>query len=268
MKGEISKRWRWLAVEFVVIALGVFSALVVDTWVEDRNNARKAADYRQRLSDDLQRDLSNFEAVKAYYAGIRNYGLLTLGDLDGSQPLDDFTLLFAAFNAAEEWGFQLESATYNDLQSTGGLALIDDVQLRLELAEYHRQAVTRGEVWVLPSAYRETARGIIPNALQAAIHESCVGASEDLLPLSAARSPGGQYPAAIQPATGSAAAEGLCGLEPEDFDVEGAAAELRAHPEAQRQLRYRNSEVRVSIALFDGQKAMSERLLERLRTTD
>jgi hypothetical protein len=37
---ELAKRWRWLGIEFVVIVLGVLSALFVDTWVEDRENAK------------------------------------------------------------------------------------------------------------------------------------------------------------------------------------------------------------------------------------
>ena len=268
MKAEISKRWRWLGVEFVVIMLGVLAALFVDTWVEDRDNALKAADYRHRLIADLERDIQNIDAVITYYEGIRSYGLLALEDLEGRRRLEDFDLLLAAFNAAEEWGFRLESATYSDLQSTGGLALLDDVEFRLALSDYHRQAITRGEVWALPTRYRELARGVIPNDLQAAIHESCVADPNDLLPLLVADSVGSHFPAAIEPLTGSAALEGVCGLDPQDFDLSRAAEELRRDSEIERELRYRNSEVRVSIALFKGQKAMAQELLLQLRNQE
>jgi hypothetical protein len=268
MREEISKRWRWLGVEFVVIMLGVLAALFVDTWVEDRENTRKAADYRQRLTADLKQDIQNIDAVIDYYEGIRTYGLLTLEDLEGRRRLEDFDLLLAAFNAAEEWGFSLESGTYSDLQNTGGLALLDDVEFRLALSNYHRQAITRGEVWALPSRYRELARGVIPNALQAAIHESCVADPNDLLPLKATGTTGAHTSAAIQPLTGSAAPGGVCGLDPQDFDLVRAAEELRQDAEIERELRYRTSEARVSVALFKGQKVMAQELLERLESSE
>jgi len=264
---ELSKRWRWLGVEFLVIALGVFAALFVDTWVEEHQNAEKAVVYRERLATDLERDVSNMAIAIDYYQGIRDYGLMTLADLEGKERLDDFLLLFAAFNAAEEWGFQLESSTYNDLQSTGGLALLRDVQFRIDLADYHRTARNRATVWNLPRPYREVARGIIPNDLQAAIHETCVATDmEEAItgPLSAVKTAGAKFPAVAAPLTGSATATGYCGLNPADFDLAIAAAELRSDPTVARLLRFRNSEIRVAIALFEGQQELARNLLARL----
>ncbi|HKJ15727.1 MAG TPA: hypothetical protein VJ984_00070, partial [Xanthomonadales bacterium] len=153
-----------------MIALGVLAALFVDTWVEDRQNAEKAEIYRQRLAVDIKRDISNLTAVIDYYNSVRDFGLVTLADLDGVQPLEDFSLMHAAFNAAEEWAFVLESSTFNDLQSTGAMSLIADVELRIDLADYHRIGKSRENVWNLPRDYRAVARGIIPNPVQAAIH--------------------------------------------------------------------------------------------------
>ena len=265
VKKEIARRWRWLGVEFVVIALGVLAALFVDTWVEDRENAERAEVYRQRLIIDIERDIRNLDAVIEYYNGIRDYALMLLADLEGEQPLDDFTLLYAAFNAAEEWRFILESSTYNDLQSTGGLALIDDVSLRIDLADYHRIGKTREVAWNLSRDYREVARGIIPNTLQTAIHTSCNSNLNSTRFSPAEASSNSHFPVSIEPLTGSATSEGLCGLNPGDFFLDKAAAELRSDPRIPHLLRYRISQLRVAAALFDGQRQLAERLLERLR---
>jgi hypothetical protein len=106
------ERIRWLGLEFMVIVLGVLSALFVDTWIDDRQDAERAEVYRQRLIADLESDIANLDAVRAYYESINGYGLLVLADLENKADLDDFALAFAAFNAAEEWGFKLEDATY------------------------------------------------------------------------------------------------------------------------------------------------------------
>ena len=46
---EFSERRRWLWLEFAVIMLGVLSALLVDTWIQDREDSRRAEIYRERL---------------------------------------------------------------------------------------------------------------------------------------------------------------------------------------------------------------------------
>ena len=262
---EITHRWRWLGVEFVVIALGVLSALFVDTLVEERQDAQREAVYLQRLEADLQRDISNLDTVIAYYTRVREYSLATLADLEGTAPLDDFQLLFSAFNAAEEWGFQPESSTWNDLQSTGGLSLIRDVQFRIELADYYRQGKGRAaDVWYLPRAYRETVRGIIPNPLQAAIHESCV-ADRDALHLDSSIDLTGELlPASTVGMGGSAGAVGQCGLDPDDFELTRAAEELRNDPGIPRLLRYRISQMRVALSLYAGQRDEAVKLHDRL----
>ena len=261
-------RWRWLGVEFVVIALGVLAALFVDTWVDDQDNAERAEVYRQRLIVDVQQDILNLDAVMAYFTNIRKYGLLALEDLEGKAGLDDFTLLFAAFNAAEEWGFELQSATFVDMQSTGGLALIEDVGLRLELAGYHRQANNVADVWAIRGAYREKARGIIPNALQAAIHENCTVEPLREDDSQYVQPEGVAFSADTLPLTGSASAEGVCDLKPADFDLARAAEEFRSDPEIARHLRFRISEVRVATALFGGQRMLAEKLLKRLEASN
>jgi hypothetical protein len=250
-------RWRWLGVEFAVIVLGILSALFVDTWMDERQDMQRADIYRQRLIADLEADIRNLDDTVMYYGRIRSFGLSVLEDLEGKRPLDDFQLLFSAFNAAEEWGYRLASSTYLDMQNTGGLALFDDVQFRLDLANYHRQASARELVWNLPRAYREVARGIIPNALQQAIHEQCLNIPSDIQTSAAeARS-------AFHSAMGDLSDR--CGLRAEDFDLAQAVATFRSHPEVEMLLRFRMSEARVSLKLFEGQREMATSLLSSLR---
>lgn len=263
-------RWRWLGAEFVIIVLGVLSAKFVDTWLQELQDAKREDVYLERLELDLQRDIVNLDAVIDYYGNVRAHGLAVLEALDENRELNDFQLLFSAFNAAEEWGFALESSTMNDLENTGGLALIEDVQLRLNLAEYYRQGESRAGVWNLPREYRERVRGIIPDPLQAAIHERCENDSmsmEGALDSNVPGVPGSYWSANVAPSVepltsaASASAPDTCGLNPEDFEIERAVRELRQDPQLARDLRYRISQVRVAIALFRGQQVMAEQLI-------
>ena len=178
---QVSERFRWLWLEFMIIMLGVLTALFVDTWLEDHENAKRGDIYRKMLVEDLETDVHNIGARGSYYKNIRNHGLLVLRDLDGKNSLDDFTLLFSAFNAAEEWVFSAQSSTFVDMQSTGGLLLIDDLSLRLDLVSYYRENIARSGVWNPPSEFRALARGIIPSDLQADIHALCNQATADIV---------------------------------------------------------------------------------------
>ncbi len=254
---EFSERRRWLWLEFAVIMLGVLSALLVDTWIQDREDSRRAEIYRVRLIADLESDKRNIDARIAYYGRIRHYALAVIEMYEGRGQLEDFDLLFSAFNAAEEWGFTSEASTFIDMQNTGGLGLFEDLRLRLALARYHRELSTRSVVWALPDDFRVLARGIIPNDLQTAIHQQCNTSVADVVL--------GDFDAAPGIYTSLLASDIHCELDRTEFDVAAAATQLREHPDAVRLLRYRASQIRVSISLFKGQKKMADEVLMLLR---
>jgi hypothetical protein len=56
-----------------------------------------------------------------------------------------------------------------------------------------------------------------------------------------------------------------CHLDPAEFDVAAAAERLRTHPAAAELLRYRVSQLRIAVDLFQNQRAIAEELLEQLQ---
>lgn len=255
---QVSNRFRWLSLEFLIIILGVLSALFVDTWLNDYENEKRGDIYRELLIKDLETDVRNMGARAQYYKNIREHGLLVLRDLDGKNPIDDFTLLFSAFNAAEEWGFSAESSTFVDMQSTGGLLLIDDLSLRLDLVRYHREMGVRTGVWTLPSEFRALARGIIPSDLQTDIHAVCNQDTADIV-----FGKKGELPLF----SGVSINQIDCDLDTTKYEVSDSARLLRSHPEVASALRYRMSQARVAVLLFDAQIGEAEKILERLQAS-
>ena len=254
---QFSQRFRWLSIEFVVIILGVLSALFVDTWLKDSEDLERGLVYRALLIQDLESDVRALGSRTLYYKHIRDNGLLVLRDLDGVSTVDDLTLLVAAFIAAEEWGFSAELSTYLDMQNTGGLRLLDDLPMRLELTRYHREMIPRSEVWNLPAEFRALARGIIPSDLQTAIHANCNQATADITL--------GDYDLDRPEYEGLTLVQSGCQLDAAIFDLNIPAAKLRGHPDAASLLRYRMSQIRVSIRLFEGQVLAAEKILKGLK---
>lgn len=254
---QISDKFRWLSLEFVVIMLGVLMALFVDTWLKDHEDAKRGDIYRKLLIEDMQTDVYNLSARLQYFENIHNHGLLVLSDLDGKKTIDDFTLLFSAFNAAEEWTFSPESSTFVDMQSTGGLLLIGDLSLRLDLVSYYREMNSRSGVWTPPAEFRALARGIIPSGLQADIHALCNQDTSDIV--------FGKRTGGMPQGVDVSINQTDCNLNRAKYEVGEAAKLLRGHPDTAMTLRYRMSQVRVANILFKAQIAEANKILERLK---
>lgn len=160
--------------EFVFIVLGVLSALMVDTWIEQRNDDELRQQYRDRLSTDLETDLRNLDQRISFFTAVHYFGIQVIEWINSDEEIGREGVL-AAYYASELWRFLPIKNTYEDLQSTGNMRLLRDIDLRLALAMYYNQ-ISNLEAAVGPAAlirYRQAVRGIIPWEIQAAIKEEC-----------------------------------------------------------------------------------------------
>ncbi len=237
---SIASRGR-LVGEFVLVVLGVLVALMVDTWIEQRNDDNLGQEYLARLADDLEADRQSLDYRIAFFTAVHSFGIQTLDRLQSDRPVDQDALL-AAYYASENFGFRPIENTYEDLQSTGNIRLLGDIELRLALASYHRKTSTY--LLALSETYREIVRGIIPWNIQQGIREHCP-TTDDI----------GEIPTGFPPCT-------IPGVSVDDANV--VFTSLRAHPGIFEILTYRISDVEVGIFLFEAQKETVLDVLEQL----
>jgi hypothetical protein len=227
--------------EFVLVVLGVLVALMVDTWIEQRNDASLRQEYLASLTDDLRTDQQNLESRITFFSSVSSFGLETLEQLRSSKPVNQDALL-AAYYASENWSSAPVRNTYEDLQSTGNIRLLGDFDLRLGLAEYHTKAIS-DEV-IIHQKYREIVRGIIPIKIQAAIRKYCPTIDES-----------GEIPTGFPPCT-------LPDLTVEE--VNEVFASIRAYPGIGEILTFHVSQVDVGVYLYRGQKISVSSILTQL----
>jgi hypothetical protein len=146
-------------------------------------------------------------------------------------PVDQDAIL-AAYYASENYTFFPIRNTYEDLQSTGNIRLLDDIELRLALASYHSKgAVAQTN---LAESYRKLVRGVIPWKIQATIREYCPTTEQyDEVPTG--------FPSCTLP-----------GISADEVNAVFAA--LRAYPGIFETLTYRVSDVDVAVYLYQVQK--------------
>ncbi|MBT8100305.1 MAG: hypothetical protein KJO82_11165, partial [Gammaproteobacteria bacterium] len=156
--------------EFIMVVLGVLFALMVDSWLTDRADDKLRDEYLARLIDDLKTDRLNLDDRIYFFDAVQAFGVETLKRLE-SGDAGGIVSVVEAFYAAENYDFRIVDNTYLDLQNTGNIRLLDQIELRASLAAYHTKVAAQREQ--LSPEYRSMVRGIIPWHVQNAIRNNC-----------------------------------------------------------------------------------------------
>ncbi len=167
------QEWTAIAIDFAIVVVGVFIGIQAANWNETRTDKARAQVYLERIQNDLQADVANYENRARFWSAVSSYGRSGLayadtGRLGGRTQWD---LLLAYFQASQLAEFWTTSTTYDELKSAGELNLISDLKLRNALGRYYTNAAH--PALKERSAYREHLRGVIPIDVQLYIWTSC-----------------------------------------------------------------------------------------------
>jgi len=172
----------WLAVviELLVVIAGVFIALQVSNWNDERKEALRSGEYLRRLHEDMAEDVENLDAVSSFWTRVHNYGEGAVAYAEDGVLLDGsaWKTLLAYYQASQVWPYRKPDVTFQEIQSSGDLLLIRDAQLRARIARHY--SATSGsqvvEVLGLVPRFREHVRGMTPWKIQQYIWSNCYGA--------------------------------------------------------------------------------------------
>lgn len=140
LSGALKRQdWVAVAIELLVVVIGVLVALEVNQWAEQRDTRSLQHDYLLRLRDDLQLERSETDQ----FAGIARDRLSSVALLERvasapSAPVKDPRTIVCAL-ATVSWGSfpPVHNISYDELQNTGRTSLIRSVALRRALAEHY-----------------------------------------------------------------------------------------------------------------------------------
>jgi hypothetical protein len=125
-------------VEFVIIVLGVLAAFAVENWKESRTEATLEAEYVERLLSDVVIDIERLQFTLGL-AEQKNVGLLEVRTWKTGSHSSEQLVKSLRRSLALGWSLpRLNTATFEDLNSTGRLGLINDTDLRRAILDYYR----------------------------------------------------------------------------------------------------------------------------------
>ena len=168
------QNWTAIAIEFVLLVLGVFLGIQVANWNEDRATYRRSAVFTARLKDDLRVEAWNYEIQIGYNQQVLANAERAADALTGKAPLSDEALLVAAYRATQFNGNSRRRATYDELTSTGEIGLIRDKALRtLAMDIYTQPQIEQIDRHGQESEYRKAFRMALPWQVQRTLLERC-----------------------------------------------------------------------------------------------
>ena len=185
-----SQDWSTLFAELVIVIVGIFIAIQVENWREHRADLRQEQTYILRLAGDIERDV---EAIGISISLAEHR--LELADLliaAAAEPALARQRPAAFMTAVHQSSYthtpSLNSATFEELRSTGGLGLLRDDDLKSALFEYYgyddamRQYLNLQHMTEI--RHFELAAGVLTNEqyvwMQDAIGYSSLGIRTDL----------------------------------------------------------------------------------------
>lgn len=168
-----NENWFAVAIEFVLVVLGVFFGILAANWNEERLEQRETDKLLRQLHSELggfQRFLGNFPP---YYAVVRSYAEQAQRGWRGDPDLDDEAFVVAAYQASQINGVGNNGAVWGAIFGADRLREIDDVVLREYLARLMTFDYTVVDLRFVSSRYREDVRTVIPDMVQREIRERC-----------------------------------------------------------------------------------------------
>ncbi|MGH8677811.1 MAG: DUF6090 family protein [Burkholderiales bacterium] len=168
------QQWTAIAIDFVIVVIGVFVGIQVSNWNEDRATQRKAAVFTEHLRADMVEEDWGYQFLIAYNHEVLANAEQAVAALDGTAPLADEALLVAAYRATQYKQRMRRRSTYDELISTGTIGLIGDRAVRDTAMRLYNMSTFDNLVREgLQSRYREAFRMTLPNPVQRALGKQC-----------------------------------------------------------------------------------------------
>ncbi len=218
------QNWTSVAIELGIVVLGVFIGIEAANW----NQARQERQETQQLLSQLEAELTTFygflDELDEYYATTRRYAAKADSAWRGDRSVTDREFVIAAYQASQVNAAGNNSAVWAQIFGAQDLRNIENVQLRSNLARVMAFDYDLVNLSAVTTPYRQDVRKVIPDHIQEAIRKHCGDR----------RAPGSIYALELPAA---------CPIKLSERDVAATAADLRAKPELQAELRWHRAAV-------------------------
>lgn len=240
-----NQEWTAIALDFLIVVVGVFIGIQVANWNEAQADKRLGLAYVERLTADLQKDLAARSALVTYYGAVLD-SVERANALLADPQSDPQELVIYSYRATELAFSPQTRATWDEIVSSGDTGLLPRAAVASGIADYFAGDPVRLTYEVgVASAYRHRVRTIIPLELQKALRAGCSDMRNEA-----------QEIVGFMPD---------CTLDAAPEMIEATAAALRADRAVMSELRHQYSDVFSATANISGDVFFLQHALKALQ---
>ena len=170
------QNWTSIAIEFVLLVLGVFLGIQVANWNEARVEDAKARAYLARVHGNFASDLQSIERREMFWRQVIGHGKHAIRYAETGELVEGsaWKTVLAFYQSSQLWQWVTSDSTYQEMRSGGELGLIRDQGLRDALSQYYLENGSgTAYLFMLQPEYRKIVRGLTPSVVADHIWAKC-----------------------------------------------------------------------------------------------
>jgi hypothetical protein len=167
------QNWTTIAIELVIVIIGVFVGSQVSDWNQARLEKETTARMLAQLKPELSGEIDYFQSVRQYYQTTHHYADAAFAGWNGDPRTTDEQFVIAAYQASQIYGVGINGQSWSLAFGGDQLRNIDDPTLRRDLAGVLTADYSQIGLAVMQTRYRDDVRLVIPNDIQTEIRGRC-----------------------------------------------------------------------------------------------
>jgi hypothetical protein len=238
-----AQNWFAIAIELLIVIVGVFVGTLVANWNEDRLERAETVRMLEELQPQLLSLNETLSALDSFYGSTRKFATTAFAGWRGDPRVSDREFVIAAYQASRVSFTGINNDSWSQIFGSDRLLELKDKQLKADLASLMTQDYASMEREMF-TPYRTSVRKIIPEDIQDAILRHCAGWAPN--------------------ATGIVVLAKNCAIDFPDARFASAARDLRAHPELVGELRWHVAAASAYVLNFSGVRDTVTKVLDRI----
>ena len=168
-----AQNWTAIAIEFLIVVVGVFIGTQVANWNQQRLERAATERMLVQFIPELQAQIKFFDSSKTYYATTRRFADQALAAWKGDRRISDEQFVIAAYQASQIYGTGVNAENWTLTFGGEQVRNIGDRKVRRNLELVLTQDYSTVELDAVATPYREQVRRVIPIHLQDLIRREC-----------------------------------------------------------------------------------------------
>jgi len=168
-----AQNWTAVALDFVIVVMGVFIGIQVSNWNAARTDRAKAESYLERIADDLTIVQTSMQSNLVMASWLETHMMNAIDQLSAPQAPESAEFLVDTYISGYVLTGIVPRDSLKELMSSGAFDMIESADTREKLRRFDRIAQNAEEEFSSITEYQSRYRRAMPPRVMAHLRRSC-----------------------------------------------------------------------------------------------